>query len=239
MYRTLRSLTGMGTLRSAACWGSGPRRSRPGTTPSRRPVTPPRRPVTPPWRPATAPRPTPPRRPATAPWPISLRRLSTAPRRRPVSHRRRRHAPTAQGRASAPRRGTTIARASRARGKNRAPHRITGQCAGRGGYYVPDLEILTGMGTLALGSLLGDGTSPVQARDDTVPAPRYAAPAPRYAAPAPRYTAPAYAAPAPRYSAPAPAYVTPAPVPRADNPRSSIGTTAGDYDAYTQALYGG
>ena len=89
------------------------------------------------------------------------------------------------------------------------------------------LRSLTGMGTLALGSLLGVGTSSVQARDDTVPAPRYAAPAPRYAALAPRY------------SAPAPAYVIPAPAPRADNPRSSIGTTAGDYDAYTQALYGG
>ena len=101
------------------------------------------------------------------------------------------------------------------------------------------LRSITGMGTLALGSLLGGGTSPVQAQDATVPAPRYAAPAPRYAALAPRYSAPAYAAPAPRYSAPAPAYITPAPAPRADNPRSSIGTTAGDYDAYTQALYGG
>ena len=104
------------------------------------------------------------------------------------------------------------------------------------------LRSLTGMGTLALGSLLGVGTSPVQARDDTVPAPRYAAPAPRYAALAPRYSAPAYAAPAPRYSplayiapaplysAPAPACVTPAPAPRADGPGSSIGTTAGDDD---------
>ena len=96
------------------------------------------------------------------------------------------------------------------------------------------LRSITGMGTLALGSLLGGGTSPVQAQDATVPAPRYAAPAPRYAALAPRYRAPA-----PAYITPAPAYITPAPAPRADNPRSSIGTTAGDYDAYTQALYGG
>ena len=35
---------------------------------------------------------------------------------------------------------------------------------------------------------------------------------------------------APRYSAPAPAYVTPAPAPCADDPGSSIGTTAGDCD---------
>ena len=70
------------------------------------------------------------------------------------------------------------------------------------------LRSSTGMGTLVLGSLLGVGTSPVQAQD-------YAAPAPRYAAPAPRYAAPAYAAPA-------------------DTSRAQ-----GDYNFYTQALFGG
>jgi hypothetical protein len=73
----------------------------------------------------------------------------------------------------------------------------------------------TGMGTLVLGSLLGVGTSPVQAQD-------YTAPAPRYAAPAPRYAAPTYAAPAPRYAAPA-----------------DTSGAQGDYNFYTQALHGG
>ncbi|HMB05357.1 MAG TPA: hypothetical protein VKP69_16675 [Isosphaeraceae bacterium] len=78
----------------------------------------------------------------------------------------------------------------------------------------------TGMGTLVLGSLLGVGTSPVQAQNYIAPAPRYAAPtyvapAPRYAAPAPRYAAPTYAAPA------------------------DTSVAQGDYDFYTQALHGG
>jgi hypothetical protein len=81
------------------------------------------------------------------------------------------------------------------------------------------------MGTLVLGSLLGVGTSPVQAQTYIAPAPRYAAPT--YAAPAPRYAAPTYAAPAPRYAAPT--YAAPA----------DTSVAQGDYDFYTQALHGG
>jgi hypothetical protein len=96
------------------------------------------------------------------------------------------------------------------------------------------LRSSTGMGTLVLGSLLGVGTSPVQAQDYAAPAPRYAAPAPHYAAPAPPYTAPAYTAPAPRYAAPAPRYAAPTYAAPADTSAAQR-----NYNFYMQALFGG
>jgi hypothetical protein len=82
-----------------------------------------------------------------------------------------------------------------------------------------------------------------------LPAPRYATPAysaPAYANPAPRYATPAYSAPAyanptpgyayPDYTTPAPDYAPPAPAYAAPAPRY---TDPGDYNAYSQALFGG
>ena len=82
----------------------------------------------------------------------------------------------------------------------------------------------------------------------TTPTPAYALPAPRYATPA--YSAPAYAnptpgyaypvpnytPPAPRYATPAPDYAPPAPAYAAPAPRYA---DPGDYNAYTQSLFGG
>jgi hypothetical protein len=118
------------------------------------------------------------------------------------------------------------------------------------------------LGVLASGTLLGVGASPARAQAPgttytapssaaptpyygpsayTTPTPAYALPAPRYATPA--YSAPAYANPTPgyaypvpNYTTPAPDYAPPAPAYAAPAPRYA---DPGDYNAYSQALFGG
>ena len=146
-----------------------------------------------------------------------------------------------------------------------APHRITGQCAGRGGYYVPDLEIRhrdgdPGARQPAGGRDLAGPGPGLQRPGATLHRPAHVTPprlhatppratlrrpgatlhrpVPRYTAPAPRYTAPAprYTAPAPRYTAPAPRYA--GPTPRYAAP-ADTSRAQGDYNFYAQTLFGG
>ena len=137
---------------------------------------------------------------------------------------------------------------------------LTGLAMGRLRDGIRGLVSILWFGVLASGTLLGVGASPAraQAPGTTSTAPTYAAPTPSYgpsahttptpayALPAPRYATPAYSAPAyanptpgyayPDYTTPAPDYAPPAPAYAAPAPRYA---DPGDYNAYTQALFGG
>ena len=140
---------------------------------------------------------------------------------------------------------------------------LTGLAMGRLRDGIRGLVSILWFGVLASGPLLGVGAAPARAQapgttstapTSAAPTPSYGpsaytAPTPAYALPAPRYATPAYSAPAsanpapryatPAYSAPASASPTPSyaypdyttPAPRYADPR--------DYNAYTQALFGG
>ena len=92
------------------------------------------------------------------------------------------------------------------------------------------------LGVLASGTLLGVGASPARAQ-----APGTTSTAPSYAAPTPSYGPSAYTAPTPAYALPAPRYATPAySAPASANPTPGYGySDPGDYNAYTQSLFGG
>ena len=135
---------------------------------------------------------------------------------------------------------------------------LTGLAMGRLRDGIRGLVSILWFGVLASSTLLGVGASPARAQAPgttstapssaaptpsygpsayTTPTSAYALPAPRYATPA--YSAPAYANPAPGYvlpGFPAPDYAPPAPAYAAPAPRYA---DPGDYNAYTQALFGG
>jgi hypothetical protein len=137
---------------------------------------------------------------------------------------------------------------------------LTGLAMGRLRDGIRGLVSILWFGVLASSTLLGVGASPAraQAPGTTSTAPTSAAPTPSYgpsaytaptaayALPAPRYATPAYSAPAyanptpgyayPDYTTPAPDYAPPAPAYAAPAPRY---TDPGDYNAYSQALFGG
>jgi hypothetical protein len=123
---------------------------------------------------------------------------------------------------------------------------LTGLALGRLRDGIRGLVSILWFGVLASGPLLGVGAAPARAQapgttstapTSAAPTPSYGpsaytAPTPAYALPAPRYATPAYSAPA--SASPTPSYAYPdstTPAPRYADPR--------DYNAYTQALFGG